>query len=307
MMRFDRRFFLVLTASLLWALLVSAMFYRLASAGGGRHVESRKPVVVATKALPIGATAGRDSLAIREVPESFFPAGGFSKLEDVADRPVVSPIQPDEPVVEARLAAKGSGLGLAPLIPAGMRALSVRVNDVVGVAGFILPGMRVDVLVTGHPSGQNDTVTRTVLQNVGVLSAGQTIQTDGKSQSIQVTVVTLLVDPHDAEALTLANSEGKVQLVLRNSADDKLASTGGRRLQDLYGPAPLTEPLAPTTAPQRRAQDAPVARVRPATPRTVPTAEQPKVVFSPKPAEDQIEVIHGKQKTIEVFERRSEQ
>ena len=115
-----------------------------------------------------------------------------------------------------------------------MRAISVRVNDVVGVAGFVLPGMRVDVLVTGKPTNVPDTATRTVLQNVAVLSAGQTIQTDGKS-AISAPVVTLLVTPEDAEALTLANNDAHIQLVLRNSSDERLANPRGRRWSELYG------------------------------------------------------------------------
>ena len=106
-----------------------------------------------------------------------------------------------------------------------MRAISVRVNDVVGVAGFVLPGMRVDVLVTGKPPNRADTETQTVLQNITVLSAGQTIQTDGKSQPIVAPVVTLLVTPAEAEALTLANVEGHIQLVLRNSTDQATVAT----------------------------------------------------------------------------------
>src|SRR4029077_6189904 len=133
--------------------------------------ETRKQIVVAAKALPAGAMIDRESLGLVSAPESLVPQGAFFKLDDVLDRPVVSAIQAGEPVVEARIAAKGSGVGLAPLIPSGMRAISVRVNDVVGVSGFVLPGMRVDVLVTGRPSSQEDTVTRTVLQNIQVLSA----------------------------------------------------------------------------------------------------------------------------------------
>ena len=305
-MRFDRRFLIVLSASLLWALVVSAMFYRLAaSAGQRRRTEPQRPVVVASKPLPVGASIARDSVRLREVPENLFPAGAFARLEDVVDRPVISPIQPDEPVVEARLAAKGSGIGLAPLIPPGMRALSVRVNDVVGVAGFILPGMRVDVLVTGHGAMQAETVTRTVLQNVAVLSAGQTIQTDGKSQSIQVPVVTLLVSPHDAEALTLAITDGHVQLVLRNSADGKSVATGGSRLRDLYGGLPPVEAIA---------QDVPVPAPvpQPARPRAAvvavsrPVAQAPPpVVVALRPAADEMEVIQGKTRTVLILTPRS--
>jgi len=307
-MRFDRRFFVVLSASLLWAMVVSALFYRMA-VGSGSRGEARKPMVVATRPLAIGATVARDAIQLRDVPEIFFPPGAYSRLEDVVDRPVISPIGPDEPVVETRLAAKGSGMGLAPLIPSGMRALAVRVNDVVGVAGFILPGMRVDVLVTGHQAAGSDTVTRTVLQNIGVLSAGQTIQTDGKSQSIQVPVVTLLVSPQDAEALTLANSEGKVQLVLRNSADGKLERTPGSRTRDLFGGSPVEEtaPVARDTS-RRPWADLPARPALPAIP-VIPApapVAPPVAMLTRKPTADQIELIHGKLKTIEIFPKEGE-
>ena len=151
-MRTDKRFVVVLGVSLLWALLVTAIFTRVAGRGkGARAAGPEKPLVVATRPLPLGSVLARDAIQLRSVPERLFPSGGFSRLEDVLERPVISPIQADEPVLEARIAARGSGIGLAPMIPPGMRAISVRVNDVVGVAGFVLPGMRVDVLVTGKP------------------------------------------------------------------------------------------------------------------------------------------------------------
>ena len=156
-------------------------------------------------------------------------------------------------MVEARIAARGSGLGLGPLIPPGMRAMAVRVNDVVGVAGFVLPGMRVDVLVTGRPPGRAEAYTRTVLQNITVLSAGQTIDTDGKGQAINTPVVTLLVSPADAETLTLSNSEGHIQLVLRNSSDQQVAGTRGRQTLELYGaPAPAEPAAEPAPKPRAR-------------------------------------------------------
>ena len=243
-MGFDRRFVLVAGGSMLWALAVSAVFYRIAGAQGGRSRTAERPMVVAAQPLALGATLSRENVKLRHVPEGLFPAGAFSRVEDVLERPVISAIQADEPVVEARIAAHGSGVGLAPLIPAGMRAISVRVNDVVGVAGFILPGMRVDVLVTGKPPDRAETVTRTVLQNVTVLSAGQTLQTDGKNPAINTPVVTLLVTPDDAEALTLSNAEGHVQLVLRNTADQQVTGTRGRRLHELYGAATIPDPPA---------------------------------------------------------------
>jgi pilus assembly protein CpaB len=287
-MRTDRRFAWVIGISLVWALAVTALFSRVTGKrlrGGG----SEKPLVVAAKMLPLGAVVTRDSVVVRDVPERLFPSGGFSRIEDVVERPVTSNIQANEPVLEARIAAKGAGVGLAPLIPPGMRAISVRVNDVVGVAGFVLPGMRVDVLVTGHPSSHSDTVTRTALQNIAVLSAGQTIQTDAGKNTISAPVVTLLVSPEDAEALTLANNDGRIQLVLRNSADEVLANPRGRQLSDLYGrqeePAPVKSTLP---APSPRPRNAAAVDLK------VPvTAKAPEAVAEP------VVVIRGNVKTLE--------
>ncbi len=286
-MRIDRRFVIVVGLSLIWALVVSVVFYRAAaSAGRKRPWVAEKSVVVAVDTLPLGAVIRPDSVKLARVPETLFPRGGFSRVEDVLDRPVVSPIQPEEPVVEARLALRGSGGGVAPLIPPGLRAISVRVNDVVGVAGFVLPGMRVDVLVTGRPPGGDDTVTTTVLQNIAVLSAGKTIQVDAKSQSISTPVVTLLVTPEQAEALTLANTEGRIQLVLRNSVDQQVAPTPGRDLRALYG-------LHPDRA-ERPARTAAPAPPRPA-PAPVGAAPPP----APAPSPERVLMIRGNRKSEE--------
>ncbi len=291
----DRRFWIVIAASLVWGLLVAGFFQRITARAGARR-DAEKSLVVAARALPFGTVIGRDAVKLRSVPEDLFPAGGAARIEDVLDRPVISPIQENEPVVEARLAGRGSGSGLAPLIPSGMRAIAVRVNDVVGVAGFVLPGMRVDVLVTGRPPGRADTYTRTVLQDVTVLSAGQAVQTDGKNLSMNVPVVTLLVNPAQAEALALANSEGHIQLVLRNSSDQKIAGTPGSQTQELFAaraevPAPLSAPApAPEPKPHRKAAGARVARVAPPPAPIAPAA--PRIV-------DQVVLIRGNIKTVE--------
>jgi pilus assembly protein CpaB len=290
-MRIDRRFAIVVGLSLIWAFLVSAAFYRVA--GGGRQPRSPQPqksVVVAVEPLPVGSVIKPASVKLAGVPEGFFPNGGFTRIEDVLERPVISPIQPEEPIVEARIAARGSGGGLAPLIPPGLRAIAVRVNDVVGVAGFVLPGMRVDVLVTGLPPGHEGMMTSTVLQNITVLSAGQTIQVDAKSQSINTPVVTLLVTPAQAEALTLANNEGKIQLILRNSSDQQVAATAGRELRELYGLSKLAvAPPEPTVRYQ-------------AAPTPLPAATQAAVPRLLEVPSDGIVVIRGNQKVIESFE-----
>jgi pilus assembly protein CpaB len=203
----------------------------------------------------------------------------------VIDRPLISNILMDEPILEGRLAARGSGLGLAPIIPVGMRAVTVRVNDVSGIAGFVLPGMRVDVLVTGQPPSSNGTMTVTPLQNMLVLSAGTAMQADAKGQAIQAASVTLLATPEQAETLTLANNEGRIQLVLRNGSDQTIEKPPGREVAELYGertPRKKTEPAAPRPRPR------PVVTA-------VAVAPPP-----PPPPPDQIVVIRGTQKSVEV-------
>jgi pilus assembly protein CpaB len=292
-MRLNRRFAIVVGSSLLWALLVAAIFYRVAASGTRRGAPGRgKALVVAAQALPLGVVIGPESVKIVEAPEHLFPKGAFSTLEEVLQRPVVSPIEQGEPLVEARIGAKGSGVGLAPMIPPGLRGISVRVNDVVGVAGFVLPGMRVDVLVTGRPPGHEDTMTNTVLQNILVLSAGTTIQTDAKSHPISTAVVTLLVNPAQAEALTLSNTEGHIQLVLRNSTDQQVERTPGSQVRELYGLGPQVRPAAPAQPEPDRPRKAPAEPVRPA---RVPLVAAGATVPHP----DEIIMIRGNQKTIE--------
>jgi len=288
-MRMDRRFVVVLAVSLVWALVVTALFRRMTGGGDRRRADAEKPLVVASRSLPLGSLLTRDAVHLRSVPERMFPAGGFSRIEDVLDRPAVSGIQPDEPVIEARLAARGSGMGLAPLIPTGMRAIAVRVNDVVGVAGFVLPGMRVDVLITGRPSNYPGTVTRTVLQNIMVLSAGQAIQADGKS-AISAPVVTLLVTPSDAEALTLANNDGHIQLVLRNSTDDSIAATRGREWNELYAGRAVETAVKPSEPAKTRPRPAPAPTV---------VAPAPAPVAAAAPPVEAVVVIRGNVKTAE--------
>jgi len=227
------------------------------------------------------------------VAASAFPKGAFSKVEDVLDRPLISNILLEEPVLDGRLAAKGSGLGLAPTIPVGMRAVTVRVNDVASVAGFVLPGMRVDVLVTGRPPSEDGDITSTVLQNVLVLSAGTTIQADARGQAIQAPTVTLLATPNEAELLTLAGNDGRIQFVLRNSSDQTIEKTSGKAIAVIYGAA------------RKRPEPVRAAAPRPA-PAAAP-APRPQQVAAPPPPPppaapvDQIVVIRGNTRTVETL------
>src|SRR5690348_10074165 len=170
----DRRFLTVLGVSLVFALVVSSVFYQMtARSGASRKAEptDMRDLVVSTRPLSVGVMIKPADVKITKIAAEAFPKNGFSKVEEVLDRPVVSNVLMEEPILEGRLAAKGSGLGLAPTIPVGMRAVSVRVNDVAGVAGFVQAGMHVDVLVTGHPPGSESDMTATSLQNMLVLSA----------------------------------------------------------------------------------------------------------------------------------------
>jgi len=245
---------------------------------------------VTARPLGVGVMVKPADIKVVKIAASAFPKGAFSKVEDVLDRPVISNMLLEEPVLEGRLAAKGSGLGLAPTIPVGMRAVTVRVNDVASVAGFVLPGMRVDVLVTGRPPTADGDMTSTVLQNMLVLSAGTTIQADARGQAIQAPTVTLLATPQQSETLTLAGNEGRLQLVLRNSSDQTVEQTPGRYISELYG--------AP-----HKAVAAPVAVSRPA-PRPVVIAAAPPPPPPPPPL-DQIVVIRGTTKTIETMPSRA--
>jgi pilus assembly protein CpaB len=281
----DRRFLIVLGVSLLFALVISSVFYQMmARARTPKKTEAAdlRDVVVAARPLSVGVTIKPADVKLAKIPAAAFPKGAFANAEEVLDRPVISNVLMDEPVREGRLAARGSGLGLAPIIPVGMRAVTVRVNDVTGIAGFVLPGMRVDVLVTGRPPNLDGTITVTGLQNMLVLSAGTAIQPDAKGQAMPTATVTLLTTPEQAETLTLANNEGRIQLVLRNGSDQTIEKTPGRDVSELYGMRGMRRKVADTLAPPHR----PVVIV-------APTA-------APPPPPYQVIVIRGTQKSLEV-------
>lgn len=305
----DRRFLTVLGVSLVFALVVSAIFYQLTARAGAPaakapEAKEMKDVVVAAKPLSIGASIKPGDVKVSKVPVDQFPKGGFGKVEEVMDRPIVSGILLDEPVIAGRLGERGSGQGIAPIIPVGMRAVTVRVTEVVGVAGFVLPGMRVDVLVTGRPPDSTDTVTTTVLQNIVVLSAGQIYQPDAKGQAINANTVTVLVTLDQAELLTLAGNEGRIQLVLRNGSDHGIEKTPGRQLAELYGRVPSKRSKGRAPVGDNIEADAPTPRPRPR-PVTVAAAPPPPVVAAPPPPPpDEIVTFRGTVRAVEVVSSR---
>jgi pilus assembly protein CpaB len=208
------------------------------------------PVVVAVVDLPRGASITPEAVKIKEFPRELVPAGALSKLEDAVNRGIFVPLTKDEPVLESKLAPKGAGRGLSALIPSGMRAYSVKVPDVAqGVAGFILPGNRVDVLLSlGEISGTNATgggSTTTLLQNVEILAVDQKMDapSDNKVDTKDLRSVTLLVTPQQANLLDLGQNKGMLHLALRNREDNEAAQTKPATLIDLRPPVPLPLPL----------------------------------------------------------------
>ncbi len=282
----DRRFITVMGISLLFALVISTLFYSITSRRAGQPRTQKKvemtTVATAAVALSVGQEIKPADVKLVSIARDRFPAGGFEKVEQVVGRPVISSILLDEPVMGGRLAERGSGFGLAPLIPTGMRAVTVKVNEVIGVAGFLVSGMRVDVLVTMRPAGEGGARTNTVLQNIVVAAAGQQIQPDATGKAVNVPVVTLLVTPDQAEALTLAGNEGRIQLVLRNSGDQTMARTRGSEVGDLYAP---NRPVAAT--------------VRRTAPPRAPVAAAPAALVALPPPPEEVQVIRGSQMSME--------
>lgn len=195
-----------------------AVYRLLLGAVGGQ--QQTASVVVAATDLGVGASIQESDLKLASFPIGDVPKGVFHKTSEVVGRGVLVPLTRNEPILVSKIAGQDSGAGLPALIPDGMRAVSVKVNDVVSVAGFVQPGTRVDVLLTGRPFANSDMpATTTVLENVLVMSAGPKLERDNKGQPVSVPVITLLVSPEDAQKLTLASSQGQIQLALRNPVD----------------------------------------------------------------------------------------
>jgi pilus assembly protein CpaB len=227
-----------------------------------------RPVVVAAANLQLGAALKPDDVRVAQWPVDSSPEGAFAAPSEVVGRGLIAPVVKNEPILPAKLASREAGTGLPPVIPPGMRAVSVRVNEVIGVAGYVLPGTHVDVVATASPTQQpTDTTSKVVLTNVEVLAAGTNIEQDrDKAKPMQVTVVTLLVTPEQAERLALASTEGKIQLALRNPLDVGTPDTPGIRPAVLLGNARMPEPKPAAT---RAARPAPATQIVEAPPPTV--------------------------------------
>ena len=226
-----------------------------------------RPVVVAATDLDIGAELQRDDLRVIDWPANAVPADAIGDPAQVIGRGLIYPVIQNEPILPLKLASTEEGAGLPPAIPKGLRAVSVRVNEVIGVAGYVLPGTRVDVVATVSPTDQKaDMTSKVILTNVQVLAAGTKIERDtDRNKPMPVSVVTLLVNPDESERLTLAASEGKIQLALRNPLDTATTATRGIRPAALLGLAPPVRPVARVRAAAAPAPAPPVAVQEPPT------------------------------------------
>jgi pilus assembly protein CpaB len=245
-----------------------------------------QPVVVASANLPLGAELKKEDLTVVNFPAGQAPEGTFAKPSDIYGRGLIVSMVKNEPVLPAKLASKEAGSGLPPVIPDGMRAVSVRVNEVIGVAGYVLPGTRVDVLATANPTGNTQDVTsKVILSNVQVLTAGTRMEQDQeKGKPMAVTVVTLLVYPEQSERLALASTEGKIQLALRNPLDQGAPETPGMKQAVLLGMSKPAAPPRPGSTPGSRRVVGPVSPVAP--------------LAAPMPT---VEMIRGDKRSSEVI------
>jgi pilus assembly protein CpaB len=251
----NKRVQMILLSAFVIAAVCSYVVYRVV----GNRLMGAQPkttrVVVAASDLKLGSVLREDDLGTVEF-EGSLPEGAVLTKQEAIGRGVISDLYKGEPILESRLAAPGAGGGLAATIPPGMRACAIKVDEVVGVAGFVTPGMRVDVLISGTPPESANTSegprVKTLLQNIEVLSAGTDIQKEGEGKPQQVQVVNLLVTPEQAEDLSLANSQTKIQLVLRNPLDTQIAQPPGTAVASLYGsrPVPAPKPQSPAAAPR---------------------------------------------------------
>lgn len=261
------RTLLVFILSVIVAGGASLFVYRAVQAIPVREVEVKSyQVAVAAKSLPVGTLLTASDVKLVAWPTSSPVAGGYSTTDEVVNRGLVAPVAENEPLTGTKLASAEAGAGLPPTIIAGMRAISVKVNEVIGVAGFVVPGTRVDVVVTLSRREQ-ESLSRVVVSNVQVLTAGtkydQEQAKDGKP--VPSTVVTLLVTPEDAERIALASAEGTIMLTLRNPLDTTPTETKGTRLASLMG-APDPPPVTRVVQGVRRAVPPPAPAAVPAPP-----------------------------------------
>lgn len=259
--------------------------------------EETTQIVVAAEKLALGSRLTEKDVRLSPWPKGTPLEGSFQDPKAVVDRAILVNLLPNEPILESKLLPKEAGAGLVAVIPEGMRAVAIQVNDVIGVAGFVIPGTKVDLILTGTPpeamqGGKGDEMaTKIILENLQVLAAGQNVQQDvnGKPQTVQV--VTLLVDPEQAQKIALATGDGRIQLALRNPIDKEQVDPPMIRKSALYAETIAEAPPKPQ----------PVVRRAAAPRRPPPVVEAPPPPAPPRVIE--VEVIQGSKRATETFEK----
>jgi pilus assembly protein CpaB len=301
-----------LTYVVIFALVVagaaSLILYRVISTQMAANAEKKTVrLLVAAHNLEIGALVKDGDVKMADWGGAV-PVGAITKPEDAVGRGIIQPIYEGEPILDSRVAAKGAGAGLAATIPSGMRAVAVRVNDIVGVAGFVIPGSHVDLLIAGTPPNGTaglGTLTKTLLQNVEVLSAGQNIQKDAEGKPVSVGVVNMLVTPSQAEVLSLASNEARIQLILRNPLDQDKTNTSGTAMAYLFegknGEPPGVVDKAAPPPPKVAAKGKAGPKKAAASPPPAPVAAAPPPLIPVKKEPLNVEVITGSQRVDKKF------
>ena len=264
-----------LLAALFMALFGSALFTFWISKKLARPVDTihRQQYVAATQDIAPGDSLQKQTLTLIDWPSDKPLEGAFAKADDLVGRTLLYPVSAGEPIRARYLVTAGSGAGLSTRIPEGMRAMSLRTDQIVGVAGFLVPGSHVDVLVTFHTPASPDPITATVLQDVQILATGQKMQPDPEGKVAPTDVVTLLVNPQDAEKVVLASAQGTVHFVLRNGADHMVVSSHSAELSELSDKASLSKARPaissqPFRLPGPPAVSGSAGKVKPITPAT---------------------------------------
>jgi pilus assembly protein CpaB len=305
------RMFLLAAVAFLVAVGVTAFTYQ-ALKGRLEPAEDSSQIVVAALPVNVGAKLTEADLRIATWPKAVPIQGSFQKIADVVGRGVLVPMVPNEPVLDSKLAGSGEGAGLTATIPDGMRAVSVKVNDVIGVAGFVLPGSRVDIILSGSPNAEGKVeMSKVILENIQVLAAGQNVATDDAGKPMNVQVVTLLVTPDQSQIMALATVDGRIQLALRNPLDLQEMNPNAVRRETLFfggKSAPLASP-APTPAPAKPATRTATKAAAPApvvTPVAPPAPAPAPVPVAVVPTKRQIQVINGSRSETVTFEQKDE-
>ena len=294
----NKRLIIAVAAALVFGTIAAVSVSRYLS-NAQAYTRNLNNVVIARVEIPVGSRIAAEQLTVAQFPRSVAPEGTFAKIdEDLVGRVAVTRIGAREPVTESRLAPIGSAAGLSSMIPEGYRAMNVRVDDVVGISGFIMPNTLVDIVVVIDPpdnDNRRERISKIVLQNIKVLANGQNLdKPKNEKEAERVRTVTLQVTPEQAEKLALASSEGRLQLVMRNSIDQGDEVTPGANKKTLLSgerALPIPEPgIAGTSQPAPRA-------AAPKRPRPRPVAAETAVkVSAPAPERPSVEVIKGTKK-----------